>query len=81
VSTQAELDAIHTEVTAWLEANWRPERPKQEWLAMVVDAGYAVPTWPTQWYGRELDADAGAVIAAAFRARNAPGARQDVHNL
>jgi alkylation response protein AidB-like acyl-CoA dehydrogenase len=81
VSTQAELDAIQTDVTAWLQANWRPERPKQEWLAMVVDAGYAVPTWPARWYGRELDADAGAVIAAAFRACNAPGARQDVHNL
>jgi alkylation response protein AidB-like acyl-CoA dehydrogenase len=81
VSTQAELDAIQTEVTAWLEANWRPERPKQEWLAMVVDAGYAVPTWPRQWFGRELDAEAAAVIAAAFRATNAPGARQDVHNL
>ena len=81
MSTQAELDAIGAEVTAWLDANWRPGRPKQEWLALVVDAGYAVPTWPRQWFGRELDAEAGAVIAAAFRARNAPGARQDVHNL
>src|SRR5215207_5972209 len=81
MSTQAELDAIQTEVGAWLDANWRPERPKQEWLAMVVDAGYAVPTWSRQWYGRELDSDAATLIAAEFRKRNAPGARQDVHNL
>jgi alkylation response protein AidB-like acyl-CoA dehydrogenase len=81
VGTQAELDAIQTEVGAWLDANWRPGRPKQEWLELVVDAGYAVPTWPQQWFGRELDSDAGAVIAAEFRQRDAPGARQDVHNL
>ena len=81
MSTQAELGAIEAGVTAWLDANWRPDRPKREWLELVVDAGYAVPTWPRQWYGRELDSDAAAVIAAAFRARNAPGARQDLHNL
>jgi alkylation response protein AidB-like acyl-CoA dehydrogenase len=81
VSTEVELDAIEAEVTAWLDANWRPDRPKQEWLELVVDAGYAVPTWPRQWFGRELDNDAAAVIAGAFRARTAPGARQDLHNL
>jgi alkylation response protein AidB-like acyl-CoA dehydrogenase len=81
VSTEVELDTIEAEVTAWLDANWRPDRPKQEWLELVVEAGYAVPTWPRQWFGRELDNDAAAVIAAAFRARTAPGARQDLHNL
>jgi alkylation response protein AidB-like acyl-CoA dehydrogenase len=81
VSTEVELDTIEAEVTAWLDANWRPARPKQEWLELVVEAGYAVPTWPRQWFGRELDNDAAAVIAAAFRARTAPGARQDLHNL
>ena len=36
MSTQAELDAIGAEVTAWLDANWRVGRPKQEWLELVV---------------------------------------------
>jgi alkylation response protein AidB-like acyl-CoA dehydrogenase len=50
-------------------------------LELVVDAGYAVPTWPAEWYGRGLSGADAALIADEFRARNAPGSRQDVHNL
>jgi alkylation response protein AidB-like acyl-CoA dehydrogenase len=73
--------SVRGEVRAWLEANWRPERARREWLAMVVDAGYAVPTWPKEWYGRESSADDAIVIAEEFRRVGAPGARQDLHNL
>ena len=59
----------------------RPSGPRKEWLALVVDAGYAVPTWPAAWFGRGLDADTAAVVAAEFRRAGAPGAGQDVHNL
>ena len=48
---------------------------------MVVDAGWAVPTWPAEWFGRGLDADDAAVVAEQFRRLGAPGSRQDVHNL
>lgn len=48
---------------------------------MVVDAGWAVPTWPRSFGGRELDGDAAAVITAEFRAVGATGTAQDVHNL
>jgi alkylation response protein AidB-like acyl-CoA dehydrogenase len=73
--------SVRSEVRAWLEENWRPERPRREWLTMVVDAGYAVPTWPTQWYGRGASAEDAIEIADEFRRVGAPGARQDVHNL
>lgn len=72
---------LRREVSDWLDVNWQPSRPRQEWLALVVDAGYAVPTWPTEWYGRGLGGVDAAVIADEFRRRGAPGSRQDVHNL
>ena len=62
----------------------RPARtlPRKEWLATVVDAGWAVPTWPTEWYGRGLDGDDGRGDRRGVpprRCRRAPA--QDKHNL
>ncbi len=76
--------ALRQEVRAWLSEHWDPARAKthkKEWLELVVDAGYAVPTWPRAWYGRELDADDATVIGEEFRRAGAPGSRQDLHNL
>jgi alkylation response protein AidB-like acyl-CoA dehydrogenase len=72
---------LRQEVSGWLDANWKPGTPRKEWLALVVDAGYAVPTWPTEWYGRGLSGADATIIADEFRRRGAPGTRQDVHNL
>jgi len=72
---------LRSEVRAWLEANWRPERRRREWLAMVVDRGYAVPTWSRDWYGLEATAEDAIAIADEFRRVGAPGSRQDLHNL
>ena len=73
--------ALRDEVRAWLDEHWSAEVPRKEWLAAVVDAGYAVPTWPAAWFGRGLDADLADVVAAEFRRAGAPGAAQDLHNL
>ena len=73
--------ALRDEVRAWLDGHWSAEVPRQEWLAAVVDAGYAVPTWPAAWFGRDLDADLADVVVAEFRRAGAPGAAQDKHNL
>ncbi len=85
--TYADLQA---EVEAWLAANWRgaPPReesfgrdPRAEWLAQVRDAGWAVPRWPRDWYGRELSAEQAKIVERAFAAAGAPGAGQDRSNL
>src|SRR6266540_4755671 len=76
-----DLDSLQRDVRAWLGANWRPDRPRREWLELVVDAGYAVPTWSREWYGLGLGSVHGRVIAEEFRRVGAPGSRQDVHNL
>jgi alkylation response protein AidB-like acyl-CoA dehydrogenase len=76
-----DLEDLRAEVRAWLRDNWRPDRAPKEWVPLVVDAGYAVPTWPPQWHGRGLTADHGRVVADEFHRVGAPGAGQDVHNL
>lgn len=84
-------DELRTEVRDWLTENWTglpkstnpwvssPERVA--WLHKVLDAGYAVPTYPTEWFGREYPNSLAAVIEREFRAVKAPGARQDKYSI
>jgi len=73
--------SLRDDVRAFLAAEWRKDRPRREWLELVIDRGYAVPSWPTAWYGLGLSVDDSRAIAEEFAAVGAPGARQDVHNL
>jgi alkylation response protein AidB-like acyl-CoA dehydrogenase len=77
----SDLVTFQSDVRAWLRTNWRPDRPRREWLELVLDAGYAVPTWPTAWHGMAASAEHGRIIAEEFQHVGAPGSRQDVHNL
>ncbi|OBB18803.1 acyl-CoA dehydrogenase [Mycolicibacterium setense] len=84
-------DELRTEVRDWLAQNWSglpkstdpwvssPERVA--WLQKVLDAGYAVPTYPSQWFGREYPNALAAVVEQEFRAVKAPGARQDKYSI
>jgi len=47
-------ETVRAEVRAWLEANWNPELGLVEWRNKLADSGWGVPTWPKQWYGRDL---------------------------
>jgi alkylation response protein AidB-like acyl-CoA dehydrogenase len=46
--------SVRADVRAWLEANWSPDRGLIEWRNMLIDSGWGVPSWPKDWYGREL---------------------------
>ena len=46
--------AVRAEVRGWLEANWSPDRGLIEWRNMLIDSGWGVPSWPKDWFGREL---------------------------
>jgi alkylation response protein AidB-like acyl-CoA dehydrogenase len=46
--------AVRAEVRDWLEANWSPDRGLVAWRNMLIDSGWGVPSWPRNWFGREL---------------------------
>lgn len=84
-------EQLRTEVRAWLAENWSG-LPKSAdpwvsspehiaWLERVLDAGYAAPTYPTEWFGRGYPNALAAVIEREFRTVKAPGARQDKYNI
>jgi alkylation response protein AidB-like acyl-CoA dehydrogenase len=84
-------DQLRSEVRNWLRDNWTslprsvdpwtssPERIA--WLEKVLDAGFAVPTYPPDWFGRGYPADLANVVAQEFAAAKAPGSRQDKYNI
>ena len=84
--------ALRAEVRAWLKANWTGDLPVEQdkwkpstatcaWTAKVLEAGWAVPTWPREWFGRGLTQEQGDIVDHEFARLGAPGARQDRSNL
>jgi alkylation response protein AidB-like acyl-CoA dehydrogenase len=73
--------AAREEARAWLAREWHPPIPRSEWLARVVDAGWAVPSWPTTWYGREWSTATALAVEDEFKRVGAEGAGQDRINL
>src|SRR5262245_42299835 len=84
--------ALRAEVRAWLDANrednlpplrdkWNPPAATKAWIAKVIDAKWAVPTWPREWGGRELTPEQADLIADEFARVGAPGTRLDRMNL
>jgi alkylation response protein AidB-like acyl-CoA dehydrogenase len=87
-------EALREEVRAWLADNWDGRRlaarggagwtttPEHKaWLAKVVEARWAAPRWPVEWYGRGLPDETARIIEREFAAVGAPGTGQDRTNL
>lgn len=71
-------DDVAAEVRDWFREAWDPELSLVEWRTRLVDSGWAVPSWSTEWYGRDLPAWADRVarstIVAAGGVHNPLGA-------
>jgi alkylation response protein AidB-like acyl-CoA dehydrogenase len=72
---------VRSLVAGWLSDHWDPKLPRATWQAMVIDAGWAAPTWVEPRFGRRADAAQAKVIAEEFALRKAPGTSHDRHNL
>ena len=43
-------------VRQWVHQHWNPDMGLQEWRERLVLDRWAVPSWATRWYGRDLPA-------------------------
>jgi len=67
---------VVAEVNAWLAENWDPDLTVAEWWSRLGDSGWAVPTWPVEWFGKGLSRAEGVRVQQAiadFGALPAPG--------
>jgi alkylation response protein AidB-like acyl-CoA dehydrogenase len=69
-------DDLTAEVTSWLEEHWDPDLTVEEWWDRLGRSGWAVPTWPVEWYGKGLSRAEGVRVMqtiGTFGALGAPG--------
>ena len=89
-------ESLRQEVKAWLAENWTQDISKEllneqiywevsaarkNWLKKVVEARWAVPSWPEEWHGRAIANEQASIIEREFAKVRAPGAGQDRNNL
>ena len=79
VDESPETAAVRAEVRAWLEAN--ASAKGRAFREAVIDAGWAAPSWPSAWFGRDLPMALSRVVAEEFARAGALGAGQDASNL
>ena len=64
---------VRAGVHSWLERHWDADLSLLEWRRLLVDSGWAAPSWPVEWYGRGLPEWADAEVAAELATCGAPG--------
>ncbi len=74
-------DELRAEVRKWLADNWNPDIDRGSWAHIVVDAGWATPSWEPEFYGRGLTDAQSRLVAAEFAAVGAHGCGHDRGNL
>jgi alkylation response protein AidB-like acyl-CoA dehydrogenase len=64
---------VRAEFRSWLAANWDPSASLVAWRERLVEARWAVPSWPTRWYGRSLPGWSEDVVADELKRCGAVG--------
>ena len=64
---------VREEVRRWIEAHWDPTLELSAWRHELHTAGWACPTWPTEWSGRGLPAWADDIVKEELEATGAVG--------
>ncbi len=61
-ATTISAESVRADVRSWATANWDPTLSLLAWRTLLLESGWAVPSWPERWYGRDLPAWADDVV-------------------
>ncbi len=67
-----DVATLRGEARQWLVDHWQPGRDPLTFMAEVVDAGWAHPEWPTDFYGRGASEEAATAVIEEFARAEAP---------
>lgn len=59
----ASPDQVRAELAGWVEQHWDPEMALRDWRELLLESGWAVPSWPQRWHGRGLPAWSDELVA------------------
>jgi alkylation response protein AidB-like acyl-CoA dehydrogenase len=69
---------LRGELDDWVEAAWDPELGLLDWRTRLFDSGWAAPTWPAQWGGRDLPVALADVVSDGLVELGVPGPPESV---
>lgn len=64
---------VRAEAREWIAQNWNPDMPLLDWRTLLVDSGWAVPSWSPRWFGKGLPAWADKIVSDELAAAGAVG--------
>lgn len=64
---------VRLEVRSWLDSNWDPNARLIDWRNKLVDSGWGMPSWPEQWFGKDMPAAMIPIVQEEFAQLNAVG--------
>src|SRR5439155_12736322 len=67
------MASTRDEVRGWVGGHWHPELSLREWRELLVDSGWACPSWPAEWLGRGLPPETDAIVEDELAAAGAVG--------
>jgi alkylation response protein AidB-like acyl-CoA dehydrogenase len=67
-------EGVRAELSEWVRRHWHPDMELRAWRELLVDSGWAVPSWPPRWYGRGLPGWADELVATELVRLGAVGA-------
>ncbi|MGA2210653.1 MAG: acyl-CoA dehydrogenase family protein [Acidimicrobiales bacterium] len=69
---------VRDEVQRWVGDSWDPGLSLLEWRSLLVEEGWACPTWPKVWGGHGLPASFAQVVANTLAELGVPGPPETV---
>jgi len=54
--------AVRRQVRTWIDGHWDPALTVRDWWRQLVDARWAFPDWPLEWFGRAWPDEAVAAV-------------------
>jgi alkylation response protein AidB-like acyl-CoA dehydrogenase len=69
----ADAARVREEARAWFAENWDPDATLGEWWERFAESRWAFPTWPSDWFGRDLPSHLASVVSEERRAAGAAG--------
>jgi alkylation response protein AidB-like acyl-CoA dehydrogenase len=66
-------DQIRAELADWVHQHWDPAMALRDWRKLLLASGWAVPSWPQRWHGRDLPAWAEELVGSELLRLGAVG--------
>jgi alkylation response protein AidB-like acyl-CoA dehydrogenase len=57
-------ESVRADLARWVAGHWDPAMSLRAWRRLLAASGWAVPSWPRQWHGKDMPAWADDLVAA-----------------